>query len=128
MNAPNKNWLEWGVFLVSLVLLSGVVGYLVYDAVTIGSQPPTIQVELGEVIVRGEQYMLPVTVRNVGDRTAEDVIVEIALLSGAEELETAEFTAVFVARQSTANGWAVFTIDPATADEIEARVLGFQQP
>ena len=128
MNTPNKNPLEWVVFFISLLLLCGVLGYLVYDALTIGSQPPTIELELGEVTVHGEQYMLPVTIRNVGDRTAEDVIVEVVLLSDTEELEAAELTAAFVARDSTASGWAAFTIDPGTATSIEARVLGFQQP
>jgi uncharacterized protein (TIGR02588 family) len=71
--------------------------------------------------------MVPVTVRNVGDRTAEAVLVEVALMSGDQELETAEFEAEFVPRKSSVEGWAVFTIDPATADAIEPRVLGFRQ-
>jgi len=128
VKTPNKNPLEWVVFFISLLLLSGVLGYLVYDALTIGSEPPTIEIELGDVSARGEQYMLPVTIRNVGDRTAEDVIVEVVLVRDAKELEAAELTAAFVARDSTANGWAVFSIDPGTATSIEARVLGFQQP
>lgn len=123
-----KNWLEWLVFGVSALLLLSVLGYLIYDAVRLGSEPPAIEITLGNARPSGEQFMIPVRVYNAGDRAAEGVLVEVALMRGDEELEAAEFEAAFVPRNSTSNGWVVFTIDPTMADTIDARVLGYQQP
>lgn len=34
----------------------------------------------------------------------------------------------FLPRQSTRSGWVTFTTDPATVDQIEPHVLGYQEP
>jgi uncharacterized protein (TIGR02588 family) len=72
--------------------------------------------------------MIPVSVYNAGDRTAEGVQIEVSLLQGDETVETAQFEAAFVPRKSTSTGWVVFTTDPGAVDVVEARVLGYQQP
>lgn len=123
-----KNWLEWLVFAIGLALIVPIVAYLAYDAATLGHEPPVVEVQVGAAEARGNVYMIPVTLENLGDRTAESVVVEISLLEGDEELETAELTVDFLPRQSTRSGWVTFTIDPETVDDIEAHVLGFQEP
>lgn len=128
MTAPSKNWLEWLVFGVSAVLLMLLVGFLVYDAVTIGSAPPAIEVTLGDASPQGEQFVIPVSVYNAGDRTAEGVLIEVSLQVGAAAVESAQFEAAFVPRKSTSAGWVVFTMDPSAVDAVEARVLGYQEP
>lgn len=123
-----KNWLEWAVFGFGLAVILLMVAYLAYDAATIGDEPPIVEVQLGDVDARGDMYVMQVTIRNLGDRTAESVAVEVSLLQGDEEPETAELSIDFLPRQSTRTGWVTFTTDPATADEIEAHILGYQEP
>lgn len=123
-----KNWLEWSVFSVGLMLILLLVAYLAYEAITIGTEPPIIDVQLGAAETRSGLYVIPVTLRNNGDRTAEDVMIEVTLLNGGEEVETAELSIAFLPRQSTRNGWVTFTTDPATAARIESHVLGYQEP
>lgn len=123
-----KNWLEWLVFSVGLALILPLAAYLAYDALTIGNKPPIIEVRLAAAEQHGDVFVIPVTLRNDGDQTAEEVVVEVALLDGGEELETAELTVAFLPRQSTRNGWVTFTTDPATVEQIEPRVLGYQGP
>jgi uncharacterized protein (TIGR02588 family) len=72
-------------------------------------------------------YIVPITVQNNGDETAEGVQIEVQLLRDGEELERGEFELAFVPRQSSAGGWVTFQEDPQSA-QIEARVLGFEQP
>jgi uncharacterized protein (TIGR02588 family) len=104
------------------------VAYLAYDAATTGNEPPIIEVKLGATENRAGAYVIPVTLQNLGDQTAEEVAVEVTLLNGEEEVESAELTIAFLPRQSTRSGWVTFTTDPATVDTIEPHVLGYQEP
>lgn len=128
MTNVEKNWLEWLVFCVGLTLILLVAAFLAYDAATIGNEPPIVHVELGATESRDGAYVIPVTVRNLGDHTAEEVAVEVTLLNGEEKVETAELTFAFLPRQSTRSGWVTFTTDPATVDQVEPHVLGYQDP
>jgi uncharacterized protein (TIGR02588 family) len=127
MKLPQKNWLEWSVFAVGLLLVAGVIGYLVYDAATLGDAPPSMVVRLGAPEQRSNMYAIPVAVTNQGDQTAEGVVVEV-LLERGEEQEQAQFEIAFVPRRSTRTGWVVFRTDPRGADQITGHVLGFEAP
>lgn len=128
MKSVQKNWLEWSVFAASLVIILTIVTYLVYDVTTMGDSPPIVEVRLGAAEPRNGSYVVPVTLHNSGDQTAETVTVEVLLLDDGAEIETAEVTIDFLPRQSTRSGWVTFTTDPATADEIQSHVLGYQEP
>ena len=45
-----KNWLEWIVFAVGLVLVARTLAYLAYDAATISDAPPSIEVRTGAAL------------------------------------------------------------------------------
>jgi uncharacterized protein (TIGR02588 family) len=128
MTKVEKNWLEWVMFWFGLAFILLMVAYLAYDAVTTGNEPPIIEVQFGATEPRNGSYVIPVTLQNLGDQTAEDVAVEVTLLNGQEEVETAELTIAFLPRQSTRSGWVTFTTDPATVEKIEPHVLGYQEP
>jgi uncharacterized protein (TIGR02588 family) len=127
MKLPQKNWLEWSVFAVSLLLVAGAIAYLAYDAAMLGDQPPIIEVRLGAPEQRANAYAIPVSVTNQGDQTAEGVVVEVVLERGAEQ-EQAQFEIAFVPRGSTRNGWVTFQSDPHSADQVTGHVLGFELP
>lgn len=121
----NKNWLEWTVFGLSLLLIGVVIGVLGREALSASNTPPLLNVELGSPEQRGDSYMVPITVRNTGDHTAEQVIVEVTL--EGVETETSELDLAYVPRGSQREGWAVFTQDP-TQGQLSGRVLAFEQP
>ena len=133
MKRGDKHPLEWAVFAVSLVLVIGTLGYLVYDAAR-GSfsdpetgGPPEIAVRLGKAERSGAAYAVPVEVHNRGEETAEGVHVEVVLESPGRQPERAEFEVAFVPRQSVRHGWVTFTQDPA-AGRLTGRALGYEQP
>ncbi len=76
-----KNWLEWVVFGVGLVLVVSTLAYLVYDGATAADTPPDVEVRLGEPRPGGAGFLVPVTVVNRGGQTAEGVSVEVMLES-----------------------------------------------
>lgn len=123
-----KNWVEWAVFAVGLALVVATLGYLAYDAATITDAPPSIEVSAGDPLQREHNFIVPVTLVNKGDQTAEGVMVEVVLESGGQEKERAEFTVAFLPRSSTREGWAAFQTDPRTAERIKARVMGYEKP
>lgn len=128
MKNLEKNWLEWIVFAVSLVLVVATLGYLVYDGATTGNTPPSIEFELGKPQLQADHFIVPVSVTNRGDETAEGVHIEVVLENGGQEQESAEFEIAFLPRLSTREGWVTFETDPRTVDGMNARVLGYEKP
>jgi uncharacterized protein (TIGR02588 family) len=127
MKKIQKNWLEWVVFAVSLILVVFTLGYLVYAGVSMGEQPPSLEVRLGTPEQRQFNFIVPVTVVNHGDETAEGVKIEVVLQSGGEEKARGEVEIPFLPRHATREGWVAFEQDPRTA-QLKARVLGYQKP
>jgi uncharacterized protein (TIGR02588 family) len=126
MKLPQKNPLEWSVFVVSLVLVVGMLSYLAYDAAVLGDAPPRMVVTVGEPEQRGDHYAVPIAVTNHGDQTAEDVFVEV-VLAGAGEEQRGALEIAFLPRGATHEGWAAFSRDPR-GGELTARVVGYTQP
>lgn len=128
MKNLEKNWLEWLVFVASLVLVVSTLGYLIYDTATLKNAPPSIQFQLGKPQSQLNHFIVPVSVTNQGDETAEGVQVEVVLESDGKEQENAQFEIAFLPRHSTREGWVTFETDPRTVDQMKARVLGFEKP
>jgi uncharacterized protein (TIGR02588 family) len=121
-----KNWLEWVVFGVSLVLTASVLGYLIYEGVHMGNAPPNIALRLGPPERRGEGFVVPVAATNHGDETAEGLHIEVRLETGGAG-ERGAFTIAFLPRRATRKGWVTFRTDPR-AGQLTPRVLGYEKP
>jgi uncharacterized protein (TIGR02588 family) len=127
MNIPQKNWLEWVVFGIGLLLITGVFGFLVYDALTLGDAPPTMAIQVGQPEQQGQHVIVPVTVTNQGDQPAEGVVIEV-IYEGAQEQQQAQFEIAFLPRSATGEGWASFQTASAESSQFKARVIGYQKP
>ena len=127
MPKVEKNWLEWTVFGLSLVLVLVVLGYLVYWEATSTERPPNIRIELGDPERRGEHFYVPVTLHNEGDETAEGVHVVVTLTKG-DTTEEGEFEIPFLPHHSRREGAVAFKTNPVESDELTARVAGYQKP
>jgi uncharacterized protein (TIGR02588 family) len=134
MSKLQKNWLEWVVFACGLVLVVSTLGYLAYEGATMGDDPPSIEVRLGTPEQRTHNFIVPVTVTNHGDETAEGITVEVTLENNvggaggaAGEPVRGELTIAFLPRRATREGWVTFQQDPRAA-RLTARVLGYEKP
>ena len=128
MKKLQKNWLEWVTFAVGFILVVSTLGYLIYDAATVSEAPPQIEFQLGTPQSQSQQFIVPISVKNTGNQTAENVQIEVVLESGGEEKERGEFQIAFLPRRATREGWVTFETDPRTAERIKARALGFEKP
>jgi uncharacterized protein (TIGR02588 family) len=123
-----KNWLEWVVFGVGTLLVAGTLGFLVYDGATSGGDaPPALTVVTGTPEQKGEQFIVPVTVRNDGGQTAGGVTIEVTLERDGAEPERGEFAVAFLPRDGKREGFVTFRTDPRTA-RLVPRVLGYEKP
>jgi uncharacterized protein (TIGR02588 family) len=127
MNKLQKNWFEWIVFALGLILVSSTLVYLIYAGASMGHEPPSLEVRLGTPEQRQFNFIVPVTVVNHGDETAEGVRIEVVMESGGEVKARGEFDVPFVPRHATREGWVTFEQDPRTA-QLKARVRGYQRP
>lgn len=128
MKKPSKNWLEWSVFAISLVIVVGMLAYLVHAAMTSQDRPPDLRVLVGTALPGASNtYRLPLVVENLGDQTAEQVTVEVVVRESGRDVESAEMQIAFLPRQSKREGWVVLTRDPRCC-AIEARPVGYEKP
>jgi uncharacterized protein (TIGR02588 family) len=127
MSKLHKNWLEWIVFAVGLVLVAGTLAYLVYEGMTMGNSPPSLEVRLGTPEQRPHSFIVPVTVVNHGDKTAGGIRIEVLMESAGARQERGELDIPFLPRGATREGWVTFEQDPRSA-QLKARVLGYEEP
>jgi uncharacterized protein (TIGR02588 family) len=122
-----KNWLEWSVFAVGLVLVFGVIAYLVYDSVISSGRPPEIAVEVGEIRRTVGGWAVRVDAENSGGVTAEDLRVAVVLEANGREQERVELDLPFVPRHSRRGGWVEFRHDPSVG-RLSGYAIGYATP
>ncbi len=127
MNRLEKNPLEWTVFFIGLAAILATVGFLAWDAATSKGSPPDLWVELGRPEPGSGGFIVPVTVRNRGDETAEEVNVEVTLERPGTPPETAAIEMAFVPRRSRREGWVTFRGDPRLG-RLTGRAIGYEKP
>lgn len=125
-----KNWLEWTVFALGVVLVLAVVGVLVAQAVLHDDRPPHIGVRLGDPWrpeVSPAHFVVPVTVVNDGDKAVEWVLVELTLVQDGDVRERSQLHLPDLPRRSRRNAGFTLQADPASG-QLHTRVLGFSEP
>jgi len=123
-----KNWFEWAVFGMGMVLVLGILSYLVYKTTTYQSGPPELFVEYFREPGKYEPNRYHVILHNKGNETAESITVELSLKQPGKEAEKAELDFDYCPRESTREGWISFNSTPAQADSIQARIMSYERP
>jgi uncharacterized protein (TIGR02588 family) len=114
---------------ISLLLLLGLVGGLVWLELQRGDEPAHVQVlpEFSKVEQHEGAWYLPVTIRNDGDRATDVLRVDLVRPIPGEDPEIAELEYAFVAGDEEVEGMAVFDERP-TRDTIEIDVVSVTEP
>ena len=124
----NKNWLEWAVFALGALLVSGIVAYLVYDMLTAPNGPAEVHVELGEAQSRSGQLVVPVRVVNRGYSVAENVHIEVILENERDQRQVGQMQVQLLPRGSMRQGEVVFAGSYDQQVHLHARVAGYAVP
>jgi uncharacterized protein (TIGR02588 family) len=124
----DKNILEWIVFSLSLVLITAILGYLVYQTATYQSGSPDLGVSYVHDPSPHAPYRYFIRIRNDGQETAEEVQIELVLEKDGAELESAAMSIPYSPKKSTREGWVNFSKNPSDADTLYARVVSYKRP
>jgi uncharacterized protein (TIGR02588 family) len=127
MSKVEKNPLEWTVFFVGLAVVLTTAGFLAWDAATSRRSGPDLRVELGAPESGSGGFVVPVTVSNRGDETAEGARIEVTLELPGAPPETAEIEMAFVPRRSQREGVVIFRRDPRQG-RLSGRAVGYESP
>jgi uncharacterized protein (TIGR02588 family) len=123
-----KNWLEWSVFGVSLLLVLAVLGYLSYMVITHVPSPPDLYVEGKHEPSNKAPNRYQIKLFNKGGETAEHVLIELTLERDATAVEKAKLEIQFAPQNSERVGWVEFTENITPTDIIKARVVSYNKP
>lgn len=128
-SASSRSTAEWITLGISAAILISIVGVLTWLSFSGAEKPPLIVVEPNMEGIREDEsgYYLPVIIRNTGDTTVADAIVQAELDTGSGQPETAEITIDFLDGGEIADGTFVFRDDPASG-ELTTGVTSYKDP
>jgi len=121
---------EWAVAAAGGMILSAIVGFLVYEAV---ARPPQTKPEItatgGEAVkLASGIFLVPISVKNAGHETGAGVTVTGSLVGdGDAVIEESAVTFAFVPQHSRETGGLYFSADPSRY-RLAIRVEGYTDP
>jgi uncharacterized protein (TIGR02588 family) len=118
---------EWIIGGLGLLMVAGVIGFLLYEALRGNQMPPNVKLSVDSVIQAQNGYLVKITAVNQGGSTAKGVIVEGELKRGAEPVERSEATIDYLPPRSRKQAGLFFTRDPQQF-QLELRPLGYEDP
>ena len=118
---------EWVSLGISVALICLTAGYLVYDGLRSRSPvvPVDVRVELDRAVDTGGRYVLPLLVRNLGQRTLRDVRVEVSHQSDGAARQTQDFDIDYLGERAEQRIFVYLEEDPRTLS-VEARAMQYR--
>lgn len=125
---PLRSPAEWISFSIALLILTAVVGLVVYQWITQKQEPAMLSVtQKNEVQRTPGQFYVPFSVTNTGGETAELVQVIAELRINGKVEETGEQHIDFLSSGETEEGAFVFSRNPREG-EVIVRVASYKLP
>ncbi|MEL6353051.1 MAG: TIGR02588 family protein [Cyanobacteria bacterium J06627_28] len=125
---PARSLAEWVTLALSTLVLTVIVGLVLYDWQLSKNLPPAFQIEITEAtrLTQG-RYYVPFTLKNTGGRIARtvQVIAELNSPDGSEEMGEQQFD--FLSGNERKRGEFVFEHNPQSGDLV-VRVASFGLP
>lgn len=120
---------EWITLAVSTLIVVGLIGLTSYFYVTSPGTPAAVEVEprLAETYQAGSRYYLPLTIRNTGGDTGEEIRVRVSVTDSSGRQESAEVMIQFLAGGGTSRAVTAFGSDPRQG-QLEAVVVSYLEP
>lgn len=119
--------LEWALAAASALLVLGVVGFLLYEALAEPLTPPEVAVAVEAIRPLQSGYLVEFRAENRGQTTAAGLHIEGTLKRGSATVETASTTLDYVPAEAGRRGGLYFTVDPR-AYELSVRPTGYGRP
>jgi uncharacterized protein (TIGR02588 family) len=118
---------EWIVAAIGFMLVAGVIGFLLYEALAGNRLPPDVKLSVDSVVQTRNGYLVKITAVNQGGTTAEGVDIEGELRRGTEPVERSQTTIDYLPPRSEKRAGLFFTRDPRQFD-LQVRPFGYEEP
>jgi uncharacterized protein (TIGR02588 family) len=118
---------EWIVAAVGALLVVGIVGYLVFLAVSRDEAPPDVRVVAARVVAQQGGYVVRFRAINAGAQAAVQLLVEGQLVGSDGVTETSEATIDYLPPGAEREGGLIFSRDPRE-HELHLRAKGYVDP
>jgi uncharacterized protein (TIGR02588 family) len=118
-----KNWLEWSVLGISLLLVVGIVGYLLFLEFTPANKAFRYEISFEKPEEINGRYLVPLRIDNNSNKSVQDVSVEIS--SGGNKSETADLQLDYLPRHSYRDATVIFDKKPT---QLEGHINSFNIP
>lgn len=120
--------LEWISAATGLVLATGMLGFIAWEAFTgRPSAPPAVSVSVENIVSGPGGFVVELKARNHSEATAAAVIVEGELKQGDESVEKSQATISYVPGRSEREAGILFSRNPARF-QMEVRAVGYEKP
>lgn len=128
-SAGQRSIAEWVTLAISSLIVLSLVGLTSYFYLTGSTAPATVEVEprLSETYQAGNRYYLPLTIRNTGGETGEEVRIRVSVTDSSGRTEAADVTITFLAGGGSSRAVAAFGSDPRQG-QVDAVVVSYLEP
>ena len=107
---------EWVSLGLSLLLILGIGGYLLTEALRTGEPFVVAEAHLqhDRTVKKGETYILPMEVRNMGEHALRELKVQVTYTPPGGEEETRDIDVTYLGASSSQTMYLYFKDDPKT--------------
>lgn len=113
---PPGGALEWAVAAISSLIVAGMIGFLLIEAVNTEESRPVPVATVSDIAPIEGGYRVEIDAMNNGGTTAASVRFRAALQRNGQTLESADVTFDFLPAQSSRKGAVIFANDPRLHD------------
>ncbi|WEZ84318.1 hypothetical protein P6U16_06635 [Rhizobium sp. 32-5/1] len=123
----DAHWVQWLTGAICAVLVSGMIGWIGYEAVIGQEGQPELSTRIVHQDRVGDGQRVVFLIENAGARTAAAVVVQGQIRNGEAVLETSEVTFDYVPAHSSVSGAMLFQ-SPRDAGRLQIRPTGYSDP
>lgn len=129
MYKPNKksNGLEKTIFILGIIILTSLVGYLSYQWSTKISGSPSLEVE-AFYDSSFDLHTYEITITNKGNETAKAVNVQFDLYQNGEVSKSGVLEVDYIPKHSEEKGWVSFSNSTKPYDSLTVSSITFLKP
>lgn len=126
---PPPTAVEWGARVFSVLVVVGLIAYVLVSGMQSATPPDfELQVKTADIEPRGAAWVIPGTVRNVGDVSVADLVVTLVVQGpNGETVEEVDLSVPLLGHGAQKSGEFWIGSDPAT-HKLELEVASYNVP
>ncbi len=129
MDKEKRKYTPLEIVIASLgfIIVIYILSFTIYEALSDDKVPPSIQIKHEKITKVESGYLVSLLIINLGDETAQNLIIEGNLKSGENEIEKSIFTLDYLPSHSSKEAGIYFQKNPSFY-KLTITPIGYQKP